>query len=178
MKFSNKELKDVAIFGSPLKLSALKLKRILGVGNVNTGTLDNATILEVTEDPNGTSMDFAIGKFPSWPEFDGQSNNERGFYYGNIYQNGVGIINNNSSVNVSNNGIQLRPGLNFVFSLDNTGINVGPSGLQRMVWGSGSPNGVVTARPGSVYFNTDGGTGTTFYVKESGNNTNTGWVAK
>lgn len=43
--------------------------------------------------------------------------------------------------------------------------------------GSGSPEGVVTANPGSMYLNTAGGAGTTLYVKESGGS-NTGWVAK
>lgn len=43
--------------------------------------------------------------------------------------------------------------------------------------GNGSPEGVVTADIGAVYRRRDGGTNTTFYVKESGTNTNTGWVA-
>jgi hypothetical protein len=43
--------------------------------------------------------------------------------------------------------------------------------------GSGSPEGVVTAPIGSLYLNTDGGAGTTLYVKESGTG-NTGWVGK
>ncbi|MEN3369932.1 MAG: hypothetical protein V7609_2075 [Verrucomicrobiota bacterium] len=43
--------------------------------------------------------------------------------------------------------------------------------------GSGSPNGVVTAPPGSTYTNTAGGAVVTFYVKESGTG-NTGWVGK
>ncbi|MFT9496603.1 pyocin knob domain-containing protein [Anaerosolibacter sp.] len=43
--------------------------------------------------------------------------------------------------------------------------------------GSGSPEGVVTAPVGTLYRRTDGGVGTTFYVKESGTG-NTGWVAK
>ena len=43
--------------------------------------------------------------------------------------------------------------------------------------GSGSPNTVVTAEPGSLYLNTTGGANTTLYVKESGSG-NTGWVAK
>lgn len=43
--------------------------------------------------------------------------------------------------------------------------------------GAGSPEGVVTAVRGSLYLRTDGGAGTTFYVKESGTG-NTGWVAK
>jgi hypothetical protein len=44
-------------------------------------------------------------------------------------------------------------------------------------YGSGSPEGVVTAPVGCTYKRTDGGTGTAFYVKESGSG-NTGWVAK
>ena len=44
--------------------------------------------------------------------------------------------------------------------------------------GAGSPQGVVTADPGTLYLRSDGGPGTTLYVKESGVGTNTGWVAK
>lgn len=43
--------------------------------------------------------------------------------------------------------------------------------------GTGSPEGVVTANVGSLYSRTDGGAGTSLYVKESGTG-NTGWVAK
>lgn len=43
--------------------------------------------------------------------------------------------------------------------------------------GSGSPEGVVTATPGSLFLNVSGGSLTTLYVKESGSG-NTGWVAK
>ncbi len=40
-----------------------------------------------------------------------------------------------------------------------------------------APEGSVTANVGSIYLRTDGGAGSTFYVKESGTG-NTGWVAK
>ena len=43
--------------------------------------------------------------------------------------------------------------------------------------GTGSPEGVVAAQPGSLYCNSAGGAGTTLYVKQSGSG-NTGWVAK
>ena len=43
--------------------------------------------------------------------------------------------------------------------------------------GSGTPEGVITAPVGATYHRTDGGAGTSFYVKESGTS-NTGWVAK
>jgi hypothetical protein len=43
--------------------------------------------------------------------------------------------------------------------------------------GTGSPESVVTAVVGSMFLRTDGGAGTTLYIKESGTG-NTGWVAK
>lgn len=43
--------------------------------------------------------------------------------------------------------------------------------------GSGSPESVVTAGPGSLYLNSSGGSGTSLYVKQSGSG-NTGWAGK
>ena len=43
--------------------------------------------------------------------------------------------------------------------------------------GSGDPEGVQVASPGSRWYNTAGDAGTTFYVKESGTG-NTGWIGK
>ena len=43
--------------------------------------------------------------------------------------------------------------------------------------GAGSPESAVTASVGSTYRRTDGGGGTSYYVKESGTG-NTGWAAK
>lgn len=43
--------------------------------------------------------------------------------------------------------------------------------------GSGTPEGVVTAAIGSVFHRSDGGAGTSYYVKESGTG-NIGWVGK
>jgi hypothetical protein len=43
--------------------------------------------------------------------------------------------------------------------------------------GAGTPEAAVTAPIGAVYHRTDGGAGTSFYVKESGTG-NTGWVGK
>ena len=44
------------------------------------------------------------------------------------------------------------------------------------LFGSGSPEGSITASIGSVYRRSNGGTATTLYIKESGTG-NTGWVA-
>lgn len=43
--------------------------------------------------------------------------------------------------------------------------------------GTGTPESVVTAPVGTLFTRTDGGAGTTLYVKESGTG-NTGWVGK
>lgn len=53
------------------------------------------------------------------------------------------------------------------------------SGIQSLYqrWGSGSPESAVSAPVGAIYHRTDGGAGTSLYVKESGTG-NTGWVAK
>lgn len=52
------------------------------------------------------------------------------------------------------------------------------AGTPRIMFGAGTPEGVKIASRGSLYLRTDGGTATSIYVKESGNETNTGWVAK
>jgi hypothetical protein len=44
-------------------------------------------------------------------------------------------------------------------------------------WGTGSPEGMEIGVVGSTWSRTDGGAGTSFYVKESGAG-NTGWIAK
>lgn len=43
--------------------------------------------------------------------------------------------------------------------------------------GTGTPEGAVTGRVGDLFTRTDGGVGTTLYVKESGTG-DTGWAAK
>ena len=47
----------------------------------------------------------------------------------------------------------------------------------RLKFGEGSPEGAVAAEVGTLYTRTDGGAGTTLYVKESGTGV-TGWVGK
>lgn len=48
----------------------------------------------------------------------------------------------------------------------------------RTLSGSGSPEEAVKAKVGVLYLRSDGGAGTTLYVKESGDGTDEGWVAK
>ena len=47
----------------------------------------------------------------------------------------------------------------------------------RVLRGTGSPESNVVASTGTLYLRSDGGAGTTLYVKESGTG-NTGWIAK
>lgn len=49
--------------------------------------------------------------------------------------------------------------------------------VPRFITGTGTPEGAVAAAVGTVFLRTDGGAGTTLYVKESGTG-NTGWAAK
>lgn len=63
---------------------------------------------------------------------------------------------------------------------DDIRFGIGPSGGSTVIWikfGSGSPESVVTANVGSLYLRTDGGAGTTLYIKESGTGA-TGWIGK
>jgi len=76
------------------------------------------------------------------------------------------------------------PTRKFRFACGNSGADSAPdrnylempSGV-KWASGSGSPEGAVTGTVGSLYTRTDGGAGTTLYVKETGSG-NTGWAAK
>lgn len=72
-------------------------------------------------------------------------------------------------------------GIPFIMAKDGTftATKFAFSGTDAKIYtGTGSPETVVTAYEGALFLRSDGGAGTTLYVKESGNNTNTGWVGK
>ena len=94
--------------------------------------------------------------------FNGQSSNAEMISFDTQH----GLLNLLSSTGVARlyNGAEL----NFYQSGSNT----------RFLAGSGSPQGVQIANPGSMYLNTNGGTSNTLWVKETGVGTNTGWAAK
>lgn len=81
----------------------------------------------------------------------------------------------------------IRPSTNGTLSIGADGLRFldvfsrnfrfGAANDQLLTAGAGSPEGAVTAPRGSIYMRTDGGAGTTLYIKESGTG-NTGWVAK
>jgi hypothetical protein len=96
---------------------------------------------------------------------------------GNIYTggNGLRLLNTNSADIVIGSG----SGLGFTpqYWFGTTGLRMGSSTGPRICWGTGTPEGSVSAPVGSTYHRSDGGAGTSYYVKESGTG-NTGWVAK
>jgi hypothetical protein len=50
-------------------------------------------------------------------------------------------------------------------------------GIAQVLTGTQSPEGQVTAPPGSIFLNTTGGANKTIWIKESGNG-KVGWIAK
>jgi len=92
---------------------------------------------------------------------------ERGIYFATTTNNKVHIGNNFNTAKVKQHTAE---GQNVVFG------SIGQADAE-IYTGLGSPEGVITAKVGSLYIRRDGGVGTTFYVKESGTG-NTGWVAK
>ena len=52
------------------------------------------------------------------------------------------------------------------------------NGIQGLIIsGIGAPDGAIAAAVGTIYLRTDGGVGSTLYVKEAGDDAN-GWAAK
>jgi hypothetical protein len=76
---------------------------------------------------------------------------------------------------ILNQSTSVQPSITESFQVLN-GIQVG-SGVALWTSGTGSPEGVVTAPVGSLFTRTNGGVGSTLYIKESGTGS-TGWVAK
>ena len=72
------------------------------------------------------------------------------------------ILNDAESHSFTPSGLKFREGSN----------------LANIIVGTETPEGNVGAPVGSLFLRTDGGTGTSLYVKETGTNGNTGWVAK
>lgn len=108
----------------------------------------NATDWEVASGVNGTSFEGAL--------FSTMSDSGTNTIYSSHANGGV---------------IQSKVASGFV-------LGAGPGAGCVFNTGAGSPNGGVTGNPCDIYLNTNGGTGTTLYVKETGSGTSSGWVAK
>ena len=87
-----------------------------------------------------------------------------------------GAKSGNSQVNIG--GVSMPSFLNSPNVLSHTyAPRYYLPGLCFITSGTGSPEGALSAAVGSIFLRTNGGAGTTLYVKESGTST-TGWVAK
>ena len=85
------------------------------------------------------------------------------------------IIGNGAGSIIYTNTSTIAVGMSY----ESTTANANPlsfSSGAAILSGSATPEGAVTAKVGSLYMRSDGSTGTTLYVKESGTG-NTGWVA-
>ena len=87
------------------------------------------------------------------------------------------IIVKAKTVNELNMNVARGITLSGIYTTDTTVYPAPYDAKKHILVGTGSPEGVVTAPVGYMYLRTDGATGTTLYVKESGTG-NTGWVAK
>lgn len=76
-----------------------------------------------------------------------------------------------------NSNLELGGDIQFLDTANGVFYQAGSGGFIRDLAGSGTPEGNVAAPVGSTYRRSDGGAGTSFYVKESGSG-NTGWVGK
>lgn len=112
----------------------------------------------------------------------GYSSHKQAFQIGS--ETGTGVVNASFGHAVHNGyvldivnldrGFLVRKQINFGDGANRTAIEA-----MKVIdtYGTGSPEGVVTANIGSTYRRLDGGASTSFYIKESGTG-NTGWVAK
>jgi len=85
-------------------------------------------------------------------------------------QNSAGAVQN---LGIGNGGASSV----VISSTAGNGIRLGSSSGPLITFGEGSPEGVVTAPVGSIYLRSDGGAGTSLYIKETGSG-NSGWAAK
>lgn len=94
----------------------------------------------------------------------------------------------NGALLIGNTGTRIQAtGTTAYLSADNLQLrNIANTGTARMqlgaggpfvLAGTGTPEGAVAAGVGSIYLRSDGGVGTSFYVKETGTSY-TGWAAK
>jgi len=97
---------------------------------------------------------------------------------------GAGVIANYLAINITNQINSIATNVWAFFNGSNAQSFMGTAGMRMAtttgpIWNSGAntPEGAVTAPVGSLWTRTNGGAGTTLYIKESGTG-NTGWVAK
>jgi len=102
-----------------------------------------------------------------------------------LFSNRLGLVTGNITVNSGGTYTEICGGHTGSFTNAGTFSQQGEFGMATAVVGGSmysagnvTPNGNIVGNPGDVYLNRTGGAGVTFWVKESGVGTNTGWVGK
>jgi hypothetical protein len=98
-----------------------------------------------------------------------------------VYAAGAGAIVNcvfggNAQTGFTNH-LTTSGAVTFARSINPAGFALNTANTVIWLTGNNTPEGAITASVGSLFLRTNGGAGTTLYVKESGAG-NTGWVAK
>jgi hypothetical protein len=167
VKFSQPNIKNVHIGANYIDVSTL----VVNPNNASITLLDDlgnylVGAVSKTGLATGSSVNTGIA-LNQGGSLESQINNDANAYFSKAagYSNGTFsafYVNNAGVGSIATDGTTTR------YSTT-PGVFLGS--------GSGSPEGVVTASVGSLYTRTNGGAGTTLYVKETGSG-NTGWAAK
>lgn len=161
---------DATVIGGTLAVTGATT--LSGVATVTGGTSGagaplSSTRLEVADD-----TDVAV-------TISGPTNNYKAILFANPTSIADGGIFYDNNAGGFARGLEFRSGGNTTrLSIDANGrVRIGATSTSPMLTsGSGTPESAVTAPVGSVYMRTDGGAGTSLYIKESGSG-NTGWKA-
>lgn len=124
----------------------------------NATETDNASV-RMTQDGQGSR---------AWFEMAGDLTNDLRIGVASTSSPAIVFSTDSSAGWTGNERVRIRNDGRLAF-----GGSTGP----QLVVGSGDPESVITAPIGSLYLRTDGGAGTTLYVKQSGTG-NTGWAGK
>jgi hypothetical protein len=120
--------------------------------------------------PSSTMKPVVYGAYPGWDLTDSANNVTLRIQNGSNFSEGtefVGFYDQTGSRYIAQLGTVTSQMHAYNLLLQN--------GLVGIYSGTGSPEGVVTANNGSVYYRTDGSQGTAMYIKETGSGT-TGWI--
>jgi len=166
-------------FTGRITIGATNLLAIQGCNLTTTASADNAMSLAGTV--IRVSDNYIDGGTASFSDISLNNTVDHFFLNDNYFKSGVRNVALNPATSAVVNGYTI---VNNRFSGSGNVVNVGSlafptnkGSLNLTFSGSGTPENVVTAPVGSIYTRTDGGSGTTLYVKETGTG-NTGWVAK
>jgi hypothetical protein len=144
--------------------------------------IDTPSGVSVQSNTSGSGLITALALTPADPTSGISNGANFGFNGSSVNFYGMGVASLRSSLYdiwfqtgaANGGGFRFYKGTTEIATISSTGA---VSSLYQR-FGSGSPEGVVAAPIGAFYSRTDGGAGTSFYVKESGGSTSSGWVAK